>query len=51
MLITQMTPFMFIVAKIKGSQHERKGQCVLMPTELKKKKIKPIYQGHVMKSI
>ena len=37
MLITQITPFMFIVAKTKGAQHERKGQCVLMPTDLKKK--------------
>ena len=32
-----MTPFMVIVAKTKGAQHERKGQCVLMPTDLKKK--------------
>ena len=40
---------MVIVAKTKGAQHERKGQCVLMPTDLKKK-IKPFYQGQVMKS-
>ena len=49
MLITQITPFMFIVAKTKGAQHERKGQC-FNANRLEKKKIKPFYQGHVMKS-
>ena len=39
---------MFIVAKTKGPQHGLKGQCVLVPTHLKK--FKPFYQGHVMKS-
>ena len=28
---------MFIVAKMKGAQHELKKQCVLVPTDLKKK--------------
>ena len=27
---------MFIVAKTKGAQHRLKGQCVLVPTNLKK---------------
>ena len=36
MLISQIIPFMFIVAKIKGAQHGLKGQCVLVPTDLKK---------------
>ena len=36
MLISQIIPFMFIVAKHKGAQHGLKGQCVLVPTDLKK---------------
>ena len=28
MLISQIIPFMFIVAKVKGAQHGLKGQCV-----------------------
>ena len=36
MLISQILPFMFIVAKAKGAQHGLKGQCVLVPTDLKK---------------
>ena len=36
MLISQIIPFMFIVAKIKGAQHGLKGQCVLVPTDLEK---------------
>ena len=36
MLISQIIPFMFIVAKAKGAQHGLKGQCVLAPTDLKK---------------
>ena len=36
MLISQIIPFMFIVAKTKGAQHGLKGQCVLVPTDLKK---------------
>ena len=36
MLISQIIPFMFIVAKIKGAQHGLKGQCVLVPADLKK---------------
>ena len=36
MLISQIIPFMFIVAKTKGAQHGLKGQCVLLPTDLKK---------------
>ena len=35
-LISQVVPFMFIDAKTKGAQHILKGQCVLMPTDLKK---------------
>ena len=31
MLIFQIIPFMFIVAKTKGAQHGLKGQCVLVP--------------------
>ena len=46
MLIFQIIPFMFIVAKTKGVQH---GQCVLMPTDLKKiQTILP--RSHVMKN-
>ena len=36
MLISQIIPFMFIVAKIKGAQHGLKGHCVLAPTDLEK---------------
>ena len=36
MLNSQIIPFMFIVAKMKGEQHSLKGQCVLLPTDLKK---------------
>ena len=36
MLNSQIIPFMFIVAKTKGAQHGLKGQCVLVPTGLKK---------------
>ena len=32
----QIIPFMFIVAKAKGAQHGLKGQCVLVPADLKK---------------
>ena len=35
MLISQIIPFMFIVAKAKGAQNGLKGQCVLVPTDLK----------------
>ena len=48
MLISQIMPCMFIVAKEKGTQHGLKGQCVLVLTDLKK--LKPFYQGLVMKS-
>ena len=37
MLISQIIPFMFIVAKTKGAKHKLKRQCVLVPTDLKKK--------------
>ena len=36
MLILQIIPFMFIVAKTKGAQHALKGQCVLVLTDLEK---------------
>ena len=36
MFFSQIIPFMFIVAKTKGSQHGLKGQCVLVRTGLKK---------------
>ena len=36
MLISQIIPFMFTVSKTKGAQHGFKGQCVLVPTDLKK---------------
>ena len=36
MLISQIIPFMFIVAKQKSSQDGLKGQCVLVPTDLTK---------------
>ena len=36
MLVSKITPFVFLVAKTKGAQHGLKGQCVLVPTELKK---------------
>ena len=35
MLISQIIPFLFIVAKTKGAQHGLKGQCILVPTDLK----------------
>ena len=35
MLIPQIIPFMFMVAKTKGAQHGYKGQCVLVPTDSK----------------
>ena len=35
MLVSKIIPFMFLVAKTKGAQHGLKGQCVLVPTELK----------------
>ena len=36
MLISQIIPFMFTVAKTKAAQHGLKGQCVLVQTNLKK---------------
>ena len=36
MLISQIIPFMFIVAKQKSSQDGLKGQCVLVPADLTK---------------
>ena len=36
MLISRIIPFMFIVNKCKGAQHGLKGQCVLVPADLKK---------------
>ena len=36
MLISQIIPFMYIVAKHKGAQFGLKGQCVLVPADLKK---------------
>ena len=36
MLISQIIPFIFIGAKIKGGQHGLKGLCILVPTNLKK---------------
>ena len=36
MLISQIIPSMFIVAKAKGAQRDLKGQCVLAPIDLKK---------------
>ena len=36
-LISQIIPFMFIVEKMKGAWHGLKGQCILVPTDLKKK--------------
>ena len=36
MLISQIIPSMFIVAKAKGAQHGLKGQFVLAPVDLKK---------------
>ncbi len=36
MLISKIIPFMFIVARTKGAQHGLKGQCVLVPADLKK---------------
>ena len=35
-LCCQCIPFMFIVGKQKGSQHGLKGQCVLVPADIKK---------------
>ena len=36
MFISQIIPFMFIVAKTKDAQRRLKGQCVLEPTDLEK---------------
>ena len=36
MLISRIIPFMFIVPKHKGAQFGLKGQCVLVPADLKK---------------
>ena len=36
MLFSQIILFMFIVAKTEGAKHGLKGQCVLVPTDLKK---------------
>ena len=36
MLISQIIPFMFIVAKAKGAQHRLKRKCILLPTNFKK---------------
>ena len=36
MSISQIIPFLFIVAKAKVAQHGLEGQCVLAPAELKK---------------
>ena len=36
MLNSQIIPFMLIAAKMEGEQHSLKGQCVLVPTDLKK---------------
>ena len=36
MLILQIIPFIFIVAKTKGAQDGCKGQCTLVPTDFKK---------------
>ena len=33
---SQIIPFMFIAAKANGAQHGLKGQCVLVPADLKK---------------
>ena len=45
MLISPIIPFMFIVAKAKGTQHGLKEQCVLVPTDFQtiKKKIRTIF--------
>ena len=39
MLMSQIIPFMFIVAKTKGGQHGLKGECASVPTGLKKVQI------------
>ena len=36
MLISQIIPFVFIVAKTKGAQHGLKGHCILVSTDLEK---------------
>ena len=36
MLISQLIPFMFILAKANGAQHGLKGQCVMVPADLSK---------------
>ena len=35
-LVSQITPFMFIVPRHRGAQHGLKGQVVLVPSDLKK---------------
>ena len=35
-LVSQVMPFIFIVAKTKGAQHGLERQCVLVPADLKK---------------
>ena len=49
-LISQIIPFIFIDAKMKGAHHGYglKRQCLLVPTNLKK--LRPFYQDDVLKS-
>ena len=37
MLISQITPVMFIVAKTKGNRHGLKGECILVLADLEKR--------------
>ena len=46
MLISQIIPFVFIVAKTKVAQHGLKGHCVLVPKKTEKK-IKPLLRACV----
>ena len=36
MQVSKIISFMFIIGKTKGAQHELKGQCVVVPTDLQK---------------
>ena len=36
MQVSKIISFMFIISKTKGAQHELKGQCVVVPTDLQK---------------
>ena len=49
MFISQIIPFILIVAKVKGTQHGLKEQCLLGPANLKK--IQTVFSDLMMVNI